>query len=538
MSQWESANTYGLPDFSQREPDRSYAYKHIKCMSDNEGQVISAFPSFPDCFTLRDLFDAMVDRYSGYPMYGDFSRNSQQGRWITYGEFGDLARSTAVQLLHLGTKYGDIVGVIMGNSSYFALAQWVLGIIGATILPIEKTYDAEAIRDTLHILVVTSLICSAETFAVLRSQVLDRPIPTLRRIIVFCDDSEIVELELDPDDALNSRFGVPFHSLPSILRSRDTATGDSPRKLSNLLANSVGAINMGGGRRGVWLPSCLTHANLIAAAAGITTCNYPFGRDIYLSQLSMSRAFERSMQLAILAHGGCVAFCHGGMLETIQTVRPTVFACLGSALQELAQELIQAALRENCIKRMLFDFAFSLAVQAMDTQIDVPWFFREALLEPFRGAVGGRLRLIVSSCWTLQPRVQYALRAMLQIPVIQIYGATECGGVICTQQVGDPRAGNVGGPAVCCEIQIREWEPVKAAAAMSSNPADFPGEILVRGPNVFKGYHKTRKKTTDAFLDGGWFRTGDLGRIHPDGTLQIEDRILDWERRTRSENPA
>jgi fatty-acyl-CoA synthase len=104
------------------------------------------------------------------------------------------------------------------------------------------------------------------------------------------------------------------------------------------------------------------------------------------------------------------------------------------------------------------------------------------------------------------------------VPVLQVYGSTEtCPVAVYTRLGGDlSRAGSTGLPGLCCE-----------AAVVDDNgrelPPDVPGEIVVRGPNVFCEYWGNPEATSEA-LRGGWFRTGDIGRRDADGYFWVHDR--------------
>jgi long-chain acyl-CoA synthetase len=355
--------------------------------------------------------------------------------------------------------------------------------------------------------------------------VLDQAVANLRRLLLLCDELELEELQVGRSSPVGSELGIPVFCLPTEMLVRPEP--DAPRKLGTVLATTLAAINLGSGRRGVWLASCLSHSNLIAAGAGLQTTDYAFGRDIYLSQIPMSCAFERSMQLIVLANGGCVSFCDEKLLQALVSIRPTVIALQTAALRDLALAISERTGQAGVVKRRMLEFAFDLAAQVIEDGRAPPWIMRLGIAAAVNSIVGGRLRLAISYGWNLDARVQSTLRTMLQVPVIQVYGTTECGGVVCVQQIGDTRNECVGGPAICCEIQLKEfWQSGMRLAEGQ------PGEVLVRGPNVFKGYHRTRRRTMDAMLDGGWFRTGDLGRIMPDGSLKIEDRVLSWTHRT------
>ena len=104
------------------------------------------------------------------------------------------------------------------------------------------------------------------------------------------------------------------------------------------------------------------------------------------------------------------------------------------------------------------------------------------------------------------------------VPVLQVYGSTEtCPVAVYTRLGGDlSRAGSTGLPGLCCEATVID-------DAGNELPPDTPGEIAVRGPNVFYEYWGNAEATREALHDG-WYRTGDIGRRDADGYFWVHDR--------------
>jgi long-chain acyl-CoA synthetase len=125
----------------------------------------------------------------------------------------------------------------------------------------------------------------------------------------------------------------------------------------------------------------------------------------------------------------------------------------------------------------------------------------------WREGVGGRLRYFVSGGAPLSPALSYAYLAA-DIPILQGYGATEtC--IVCANRPGNNHVGSVGIPFEGIEIRIAE-----------------DGEILIKGPNVMRGYYG-QPEATAAVLKDGWFYTGDVGHMDKQGRLYITDRKKD-----------
>ncbi|HTM21303.1 MAG TPA: AMP-dependent synthetase/ligase, partial [Kofleriaceae bacterium] len=140
----------------------------------------------------------------------------------------------------------------------------------------------------------------------------------------------------------------------------------------------------------------------------------------------------------------------------------------------------------------------------------VPAYWEKlARAEDLRAASGGRLRFCLSGGAGLKREVKERFRAA-GVLIIEGYGLTETSPTLTLNRPGDYRFDSVGKPLPSLELRLAE-----------------DGEILARGPNVFRGYHKDAAATAAAFTEDGWFKTGDVGRFTDDGFLQIVDRKKD-----------
>ena len=128
-----------------------------------------------------------------------------------------------------------------------------------------------------------------------------------------------------------------------------------------------------------------------------------------------------------------------------------------------------------------------------------------------------RLRLCVSGSAALPADLHVHLQAAAGQRVLERYGMTETLMNVSNPFAGDRRPGSVGLPLPGCELKL-DVAPGAGAGAGAE------GEILLRGPNVFAGYWRNPEATRAAFSADGWFRSGDLGALDPDGYLRILGR--------------
>ena len=127
-------------------------------------------------------------------------------------------------------------------------------------------------------------------------------------------------------------------------------------------------------------------------------------------------------------------------------------------------------------------------------------------------AFGGRFEEVILGGAAFNPEVEHFMRRM-HFPFTVGYGMTECAPLITYAKWWKSREGSCGRPIDGCELRID-----------SPDPYTVPGEVQVKGDNVFLGYYKNEEATTGVFTEDGWFRTGDMGIVDKDGYLYLRGR--------------
>lgn len=127
-------------------------------------------------------------------------------------------------------------------------------------------------------------------------------------------------------------------------------------------------------------------------------------------------------------------------------------------------------------------------------------------------AFGGRFEEIILGGAAFNPEVEHFLRK-IHFPFTVGYGMTECGPIITYSKWWKSREGSCGKPIGGCSVRID-----------SADPVNVPGEILIKGDNVFLGYYKNEEATAEVFTEDGWFKTGDMGVMDKDGFLYLRGR--------------
>jgi len=263
----------------------------------------------------------------------------------------------------------------------------------------------------------------------------------------------------------------------------------------------------------------LTHNNFISNVLAITK-GLPIGNtDTALSVLPLSHIFERA---------GFYVFCYNGVSvyyaasfdqvgENLREVRPTVMTAVPRLFEKVYHRIIKKGMAEKGVKKRIFTRSLRVGQrfgELTDAQRRIPARLRlqqrlasKLVFSKWREGVGGRLRYFVSGGAPLAPALSYSYISA-GIPILQGYGATEtC--IVCANRPDNNQVGSVGVPFEGIELRIAE-----------------DGEILIKGPNVMRGYYG-QPEATEAVLKDGWFATGDVGHLDKEGRLYITDRKKD-----------
>jgi long-chain acyl-CoA synthetase len=243
--------------------------------------------------------------------------------------------------------------------------------------------------------------------------------------------------------------------------------------------------------------------------------------DVALLHLPLAHVFARLVPFLGAAVGFTVAFCPDAsrLAVALRAVRPTLLPSVPRVFEAMHAALLRDLARGRGPRRRLVGAALGAGREAVRRRRDGrplgPWLSLRLhaadrlVLSRIRSRLGGRLRHAVSGGAKLPPEVAELFEA-LGVPILEGYGLTECTAVAAVNRPDRHRVGTVGPPLPGVEVRVAP-----------------DGEILVRGENVFAGYHLDEAGTREVLDDEGWLRTGDVGFLDQDGFLTITDRKKD-----------
>ena len=194
------------------------------------------------------------------------------------------------------------------------------------------------------------------------------------------------------------------------------------------------------------------------------------------------------------------------LTKNLQTFKPTAMILVPLFVTTVYKRIWDTATKNNQTKKLKRGIAVSNLLRHVNIDL------RSTFFGQVNAAFGGRLKRIVCGGAALSPDYVKGFEE-LGINLVQGYGITECSPLVSVCPFHWKKYASVGLPVHDVEVKIDKL-----------SPEDIEGEIIVRGPNVMKGYYKAPELTAEAIDEDGWFATGDVGYIDEDGFIYITGR--------------
>jgi long-chain acyl-CoA synthetase len=449
--------------------------------------------------TLNDIFFAAAERNLDRVMI-----YREAGKWRTLSS-SDLRRNvagTVHALQEWGIHKGDRVAILSENRPEWSTADFAILLLGAVTVPVYATLTPEQTAYTLRDSGASVVFVSTEHQLSKVQTILSQT--QVQRIVVM--DHVQGPGDLSASCVLMDQFMT--HG-PLILdaQTESLARSIQPDDLATIIYTS--------GTTGTSKGAMLTHGNM---ASNINCSLLGFDMRpglISISFLPLSHVTARHVDFSMLYHGVTLAYCPfmENLPATLLEVRPTICVSVPRVYEKIYVKAEITA--RSFAKRAIYRWALSIgrahrpAILTGHTPTSFRWKLANRLVfSKIREGLGGRVETFISGGAPLGRELAEWF-ATVGIRIHEGYGLTETSPVIALNMPANHRIGTVGKILPNLEVRIAE-----------------DGEILVRGPSIFKGYWNRPEETKNAFQEG-WFKTGDIGAIDADGYLSVTDRKKD-----------
>ena len=457
----------------------------------------------------KTLVSEISAHFSGKPDH-PAQRHKQDGQWhdVSYQELGTRANQIAAGLCALGIEKGDRTAILSHNC--IAWAHCDLGMILAGCITVT-IYPTSIQREVAYILENSD----ARVVFVENDEQLDKVLkvrdqcPELTRVVVMHgdvkDDGFVLGLE-----ALREKGREHLAAHPDLIES--VAATIAPEDLVAIIYTS----GTTGPPKGVML----THNNIVFVMESATSIIGDISQlQLNLSFLPLSHALERiGGHFLPLYYGRTIGYAES--LDTIgenfREIRPDMAAAVPRVFEKVYARIQDSRAKASPLRQKILDWALKVGKQTLPYRSrgqDIPFGLkiRHALADKLvygkiREVLGGNMKYFISGGAPLDAQIAEFFFAM-GVVVMEAWGATETAAPATFNQPDAFRIGSVGLPLPQVEVRVEE-----------------DGELLVRGPNVCKGYWKMPEQSAETFDTEGWYHSGDVGRIDEEGFVYITDR--------------
>jgi len=453
--------------------------------------------------TLSELLRERIRLTPNGEAYRQFDRTRRQWVSHSWGQTGERVARWRSALRGENFPPGARVGVLLPNSIEHVCADQAALSLGLVPVPMHVIDNPDSLAYVLADSGASILfVSSSDQWRALAPSA--AKLPDLRRVVCLSAEGSA------PQGV--ARALADWLAGASATGLAEEAGPADPQALATIVYTS----GTTGRPKGVML----THANVVANVQAILQAIPVIETDLFLSFLPLSHTFERTVGYYLpIAAGAAVAFARSvaELTQDLATIRPTVLVSV-PRIYERANAALRESTDSHAIRRALLAAAVelgwrrfeearggtrrSIAVQAFGGVLD-RWVGARV-----RARFGGRLRAAVSGGAPLTRQVARSFLA-LGVPILQGYGMTETSPVVACNRPDDNVPESVGRPLPGVEVRIGAEQ-----------------ELLVRGPNVMRGYWQRPEDTARVLEADGWLHTGDQAEIVA-GRIVIRGRLKD-----------
>ena len=444
--------------------------------------------------TLNEIFFAVVERDDRVVV---MHRRAIQWISISSSEFYQSVVGVARALQEWGIGKGDRVAILSENRPEWTIADFACLLLGAVVVPVYTTLTGEQtayiLKDSGARIVFVSSDKQLQKVRGIQDQT------KIERMVVMdgVETAHAVQMQRlmhDGPKAQDAQFNSAARTI-------------APDDLATIIYTS--------GTTGTPKGAMLTHRNMASNIAYSLSGFTVRGGEISISFLPLSHVTARHVDLGMLSRGVTLAYVSAldQLPQALLEVRPTIFVGVPRVYEKVHGQVDIKA--KGFPKRWIYRWALAVGrkhreeILADRVPTSLAWKICNRLVyAKVRAGLGGRAEVFISGGAPLG-RELAEWYADIGIRIDEGYGLTETSPVIAVNNPQAHKLGTVGKTLPNIEVRIAE-----------------DGEILVRGPSVFKGYWNQPQETRAALVDG-WFKTGDIGKLDADGFLSITDRKKD-----------
>ncbi len=452
--------------------------------------------------TMADLFPLAVAK-NGSARAILFKDGSGELVSKSYEEMGEIIRRLSLGLIDLGIEKGDKFSILANTRPEWSYFDFAALTAGATVVPIYQTNSPEECQYVLENSDAKAVVVEdTEQLEKIR-QVRDS-LPKLEHVILMSGES---------DDAI---------SLDELTaRGAARPNSDWEERWSSVTPDDICTFIYTSGTTGPPKGCVISHGNYRSMLDMIHEVNVLGEDELTYLYLPLAHSFALLIQFGTFDLGATLAYWERDplkILPNLAEMKPTYFPSVPRIFEKIYTAATAKAEKAGGIQKRIFWWAIEVGkkVREAERRGGGPGFLLKRqyeladrlVLSNIRNLFGGRLKLAVSGAAPINPDILRFFDAA-GVLVLEGWGMTETSTAATIATPEDFKFGTIGRPFPGVEVKIAD-----------------DGEILAKGPNIFKGYYKNEEATRETLVDG-WLHTGDVGEIDEDGFLKITGRKKD-----------
>lgn len=455
-------------------------------------------------------------------------------QWETYGEVFKRACNFSSGLVKIGHDVNTRVAIFSESRP-----EWFISFQGCfrqniTVVTIYASLGEEALVHSLNETQVSTLVCDSKQLKKLPG--VSSRLQTVKNVVYFEDD----ETASDTDVFKESNWVVSSFSEVEKLGSRSPVSPQLPTK------TDTAVIMYTSGSTGLPKGVMMAHKNLVASAAAVVTVIPKIGiRDVYLAYLPLAHVFELVAEIVMICAGTPIGYgspltltdtsnkIKKGTMGDASALKPTLMAAVPAILDRVRDGVLKKVKEKGGFTEKLFNFAYNRRSLAVEGSWFGAWgleafLWDTIIFKKIKSILGGDIRAMLCGGAPLSGDTQRFFNICMGAPVVQAYGLTETCAGAAFSEFDDTAVARVGPPLPCCFVKLISWEE---GGYLTTDKPMPRGEIVIGGGCVTDGYFNNKAKTDEVYKvdERGmrWFYSGDIGKFHPDGCLEIVDRKKD-----------
>ena len=419
--------------------------------------------------------------------------------------------------------------VLKHFATFYNFLHFVTLIIGAVVATLYATIGEDGIvhgineTEAVHIITTNILISKLEKHK-------DK-FPFLR-CIIYMEGFKPPEIH---------RFGTQFNIISfSQLEKQGKDANIHYEKVGANLKNNTAILMYTSGSTGTPKGVNITHQNLLATVRAYSLFKEMFQKvHIYIGYLPLAHSFELAVELLIMSFGISIGYGHPltltnksagikeGTLGDVVALKPNVLVGVPLVFDNIRKGINEELKQRGKLSYEIFNFAVDYKTKWRQRGFQTP-IVNRLICSKIKPILGGELQTLVVGAAPLSAATHNFIASCFDSTLLQGYGLTETTASATCMDPNEIATERVGPPLPGIKIKLIDWEEGGYRCSDKPNPR---GEVVVGGDNVTAGYYKNSELTRESYYEDKngvrWFKTGDIGEFHPNGSIKLIDRKKD-----------